>query len=141
LNIKNKLPETVQVFENIDFMSKYCQGLEKYLNTELKSKIATIKSTASPEKILINCIKAILDYHKSQNNFFLELSQLDRFFSSMYSKFQKSFIHLVKHTVFHQLDYERHFGPYFRVVFEDYKLNIVKHFTQKMLELDNNTYA
>lgn len=141
MNIKNKLPETVQVFENIDFMSKYCQGLEKYLNTELRQKIIQIKTSCRPSKILIKCIKVILDYHKSQNDFFNELSQLDRFFASMYSKFDKSFTHMVRHTIFYELDYSRHFDSYFNEVFEDYKLNINKHFTQKMLELDDSTFT
>ena len=131
----------MQVFENIDFMSKYCQSLEKYLTTTLKNKIIEIKNTQKPSKILIKCIKVILDYHKSQNDFFLELSTLDRFFCSMYSKFHDSFIHLIKNSIFYELDYSRHFDSYFNVVFEDYKLNIIKHFTQKMLELDDETFS
>lgn len=122
-------------------MSKYCQGLEKYFNNELRASIKKIQDTYEPQDILIKLIKLVLNYHKSQNDFFFELSKLDRFFASMYSKFHTSFVHLIKHSLFYELQYEKHFDDYFDVVFEDYKLNIVKHFTQKLLEVDDKSYT
>lgn len=141
VRIKNKLPETVQVFENIDFISMYCQGLEKYLTGEFRDSLKEIQASSEPSKVLINCISLILNFHKTQNDFFLELSGLDRFFLSMYNKFNTYFIELIRHKIFYELDYDKHFDSCFEVYFQQYTHTIIQHFTPKMLELEEEAYS
>ena len=54
----------------------------------------------------------------------------------MYTKFYSAFQTLVNFTIVSYLDYETHFPAYFSSVFEDFKLSLKKHATDRSLDIE-----
>lgn len=130
--------ESISIFDNFDFITKYEEKFEEYIKGEFKLKIEEIKEKNSKEKKLIKMFNYIYDYYTKQLEFFEKLSSLDNFFEKYKMRFKELFKNIVKFELIDIIDYKMEYNNYMEVIFEKWKKCIHKNFTNSQLGISHN---
>lgn len=130
--------ESISIFDNFNFMSKYEEKFNDYVQDEFLVQLQSIKSKNPPEKILTVSLEAIYKYYVSQLEFFEQLCGLDTFFEKYKTKFKDVFLKSVKFVFIEFLEYSDLFDAYLSSIFDDWKRYVHKNFSNEDLGISHN---
>lgn len=130
--------ESISIFDNFDFMTKYEEKFEKFAKGEFLNKLRNVRKDTPEGKILSESLKLILEYYSSQLNFFEDLCKLDSFFEKYKTRLKQIFLKVVKFEFLEFLEYKESFSNYMEPVFESWKKCVHKNFTNSQLGISHN---
>lgn len=130
--------ESISIFDNFNFMQKYEEKFNEYIETEFIQKVEALKSETPAEKTLTLSLELIYKYYVSQLEFFEQLCSLDTFFEKYKTKFKNVFFKSVKFVFIESFEYADLFSAYMNSIFEDWKRYVHKNFSNADMGITHN---